>query len=52
MTIETAAYIRTFYAALKVASEMACQIKHTTQHKQKAAAKLIEAPNRLLLKKG
>ena len=40
--IEKSSYIRTMYAALKVASEMACQIKHTTMHREKAAAKQIE----------
>lgn len=42
LEIAKAGYIRTMYAALKVASEMACQIKHTTMHKEKAAAKQIE----------
>ena len=42
LEIAKAGYIRTMYAALKVASEMACQIKHTTQHREKAAAKQIE----------
>lgn len=40
--MEEAAYIRTLFAALKVASLMACQIKHTTKHKEKAAAAHIE----------
>lgn len=41
--MEKAAYIRTLFAALKVSSLMACQIKHTSRHKEKQAASKIES---------